>query len=75
LRAYTDAHSNRNTYLDRDSHRHSDGYIYADTYSHGNVHAYSNSDCYSHGRNSDSDAHLRAGCDLVRNFKRFWYRG
>jgi hypothetical protein len=73
LRAYTDPHSNRNTYLDRDSHRHSDGYIYADIDGHGNVHTDCHSD--SHSRNSDSDAHMRAECNLVRHLERFWYRG
>ena len=65
IHAYSDGYSHLYAYV------YSDVYAYA--YGHSNVHAYSNSECYS--GNSDSDAHMRAGCDLIRHFEWFWYRG
>jgi hypothetical protein len=78
---YSDGYSysdrNRDIHADGNRHVHaytfSNGYVHAYTDGHSDVHSYSNSDCNS--GNTDSDANMHTGRDLVRHFERFWHTG
>ena len=78
-RGYAHTHANEYPYCYRDCNGHCNAYSYRNKYGHSHrnsysyIHAYTNSD--SHSGNSDSDANMHTGRDLVRHFERFYYTG